>query len=100
MAKNRIDKVNEEIQELHSAYKSGDEQNTHEELGDVLFSVINLSRFLKVNPELALGDSTEKFVRRFKKVEELAVLRGKSSDEMTFEEMDALWDEVKKAENA
>lgn len=93
-----FDKLGEEISELKAAYKNNDEQNMHEELGDVMFTVINLSRFLKVNPELALNDSTTKFVTRFKKVEEAAKKQGKNIENMSFEEMDALWDEVKMAE--
>ena len=95
-----FDKVNEEISELHCAYKAGNEQNIQEELGDVMFSVINLSRFLKVNPELALNDSTAKFVMRFKKVEEEAKKLGRNIEDMSFEEMDALWDKVKLAEKS
>lgn len=94
-----FDKLSEEISELKTAYNNKDEQNIHEELGDVMFSVINLSRFLKVNPELALNDSTSKFIRRFKKIEEMAISEGKSIEKMSFEEMDALWDKVKMAEN-
>ena len=93
-----IDKVYEEMGELKDAYKKGDEANTHEELGDLMFSVINLSRFLKVNPELALNDSTEKFVRRFEKIEKAALDAGKNVETMSFEEMDTLWEEVKKLE--
>lgn len=93
-----FDKVFEELNELKAAYKNGDNANIHEELGDTLFSVINLSRFLKVNPEIALNDSTKKFVTRFEKIENAANARGKSVENMSFQEMDALWDEVKKAE--
>ncbi len=93
-----MDKVYEEMGELKEAYKKGDEANTHEELGDLMFSVINLSRFLKVNPELALNDSTEKFVRRFEKIEKAAAQAEKNVETMSFEEMDALWEEVKKLE--
>ncbi len=93
-----FDKVCEELSELKSAYKNNDEDNIHEELGDLMFSVINLSRFLKVNPEIALNDSTEKFVRRFEKIEKAALSEGKRVENMTFEEMDALWEKVKKIE--
>lgn len=93
-----IEKVYEEMGELKEAYDKGDSANTHEELGDLMFSIINLSRFLKVNPELALNDSTEKFVRRFEKIEKAASEQGKSVETMTFEEMDALWEQVKKLE--
>lgn len=91
-------KVCEEIDELKAAYKSRNEEDIHEELGDLMFSVINLSRFLKVNPELALNDSTDKFVNRFRKIEQEAKKQGKNIDDMTFEEMDALWEKVKTLE--
>lgn len=93
-----IDKVYEEIGELKAACESGDAANTHEELGDLMFTVINLSRFLKINPELALNDSTEKFIRRFEKIEKAAIAEGKTVDSMSFEEMDALWEKVKTLE--
>ena len=91
-------KVFEEIDELKAAYKSRNEADVHEELGDLMFSVINLSRFLKVNPELALNDSTDKFVNRFRKIEQEAKIQGKNIDDMTFEEMDSLWEKVKTIE--
>ena len=91
-------KVFEEIDELKAAYKSRNEADIHEELGDLMFSVINLSRFLKVNPELALNDSTDKFVNRFRKIEQEAKIQGKDIDDMTFEEMDSLWEKVKTIE--
>lgn len=93
-----FDKVYEEFGELKSAYKNDDADGVHEELGDLMFSVINLSRFLKVNPELALNDATEKFIRRFEKIERAALLEGKTVEKMTFEEMDALWEKAKKSE--
>lgn len=95
-----FDKVFEELEELKTAYKNKDSKNIHEELGDLLFSVINLSRFLKVNPELSLNDSTKKFVNRFEKIENMAIKNGKSIEDMSFEEMDELWNQVKIAENA
>lgn len=95
-----FDKVFEECNELKNAYVNNDNENVHEELGDLLFSVVNLSRFLKVNPEIALNDSTAKFVNRFEKIEKAANFKGESIEDMSFEEMDALWDEVKKAEKS
>ena len=93
-----LNKVYEEYCELKAAYENRDSDNTHEELGDLMFSVINLSRFLKINPELALNDSTEKFISRFEKIEKAANSEGKKVEDMTFEEMDALWEKVKKIE--
>ena len=63
-----FDKVNEELNELQQAYKEGNQENIHEELGDLLFSVVNVSRFVKVDSEEALTNSTDKFIDRFSKV--------------------------------
>lgn len=94
--KDVILKLKEELSELEEAIEKEDSIEIHEELGDLLFSVINVSRFVKVNPEIALNDSTKKFVDRFTKVEELANAQGKRVEEMSFEELDKLWDDVKK----
>ncbi len=94
--KDVILKLKEELSELEEAIEKDDSSGIHEELGDLLFSVINVSRFVKVNPEIALNDSTGKFVDRFTKMEELANKQGKTVDEMSFEELDKLWDDVKK----
>ncbi|MFV0315055.1 MAG: nucleoside triphosphate pyrophosphohydrolase [Anaerotignum sp.] len=88
-------KVNEEIEELLEAV----EQNLgteEEEYGDILFAFVNISRFLKINPEFALTKATKKFINRFEYVENTALLEGKKLSEMTLEEMDLLWDEAKK----
>lgn len=88
-------KVNEEIEELLEAV----EQNLgteEEEYGDILFAIVNISRFLKINPEFALTKATKKFINRFEYVENTALLEGKKLSEMTLEEMDLLWDEAKK----
>ena len=90
------DKVHEEITELQEAAASGDQSKIEEELGDVLFSVANLSRFLKVNPEDALRATIEKFIYRFQRVEEEIKARGKNLEDCTLEEMDEVWDEVKR----
>ena len=94
-----FDKVYEEMGELKEAFDSKNQSAIREELGDLMFSIINLSRFLKVNPELALNDSSEKFVNRFEKMENEAKKEGKNLDELSFEEMDKLWDKVKTYKN-
>jgi len=66
-----------------------------EELGDLLFSVVNVSRFLKIDSEQALQAATDKFTRRFAAVEELANQRGINMQEASLTELDQLWDEVK-----
>ena len=89
-----LQKVSEEIAEI----KSSQESAHHEELGDLLFACVNLARHLKVDPEEALRHANKKFVRRFRMV--LKALRdsGKEIGGVTLDELDALWDEVKKQE--
>ncbi len=91
-------KVKEEFNELEQACKSENEANIEEELGDLLFAVVNVSRFLKVQPELALTATTNKFIRRFEYVEQSAAGQGKQLTDMSLSEMDAFWDESKKLE--
>jgi len=88
-------KIREEIDELEAEYKKSDKNGIEDELGDVLFSVVNLSRFLKVHPELSLSQSTNKFIGRFEYIEQRASELGKKLDEMTLTEMDVLWKEAK-----
>jgi XTP/dITP diphosphohydrolase len=92
------DKVNEEIGELYEAVAGGDPAKMEEELGDVLFAMINYARFIKVDPEKALEQTNKKFIRRFQRIEELAAEKGTTVHDMTLWEMDALWNEVKKEE--
>ena len=68
-----------------------------DEIGDLLFSVVNLARQLKVEPEVALRAATEKFIRRFRAVEALAKNRSLVLGDMSLAEMDLLWDEAKKS---
>lgn len=91
-------KIKEEANELKEAYKSGNTAHMEEELGDLLFAVVNVSRFMKVQPELALTATVNKFIRRFEYVEKRALESGKNLTDMTLEEMDALWDECKERE--
>ncbi len=90
-----MDKLREEIGELEAAMQKQDAQNTFEELGDVLFSVVNVSRFLDVDAEEALTCATDKFAARFAIVERLAKERGIDMKASTIEELDQLWDEAK-----
>ncbi|MFB3850390.1 MAG: nucleoside triphosphate pyrophosphohydrolase [Acidobacteriota bacterium] len=91
-------KVKEELRELQEAIKDGEKQKIREELGDLLFAIVNLSRFLKIDPEDALQSANEKFIRRFKSIEKKASASGKELHGMTLAEMDALWEEAKKDE--
>lgn len=88
-------KVYEEIRELENVYKSKSMERITDEMGDVFFSLVNLSRFLKVQPELALSDSTKKFINRFEFIEMESVKQGRKLEEMTLTEMDELWEKAK-----
>lgn len=90
-----LDKIGEETAELKAAIANNDTNNMSEELGDLLFSVVNVSRFIKVDAEEALTAASDKFLSRFAEVEKLANKRGIDMKASTIEELDALWDEVK-----
>jgi XTP/dITP diphosphohydrolase len=86
------DKLNEELEELKHAIETKVSEDIEEEMGDVLFSMINLARYAKVDPELALQRTNQKFIERFQFIEEQAT---KPLSDMNLEEMDALWNEAK-----
>ncbi len=88
-------KVDEEIQELRDVYKSKNVVRITDELGDAMFALVNLSRFLKVQPELALTGTVNKFIRRFEYIEQQSTKAGKKLDDMSLAEMDELWNEAK-----
>ncbi len=88
-------KIREEIDELEVEFKKQNKSGIEDELGDVLFSVVNLSRFLKVHPELSLTQSTNKFIGRFEHIEKRALEQRKKLNDMSLEEMEALWVEAK-----
>ncbi len=90
-----IAKVREEIAEIEDAI--GDPDKLEDEVGDLLFAVVNLARKLKVDGEVALQRATDKFIARFQKVEVLAAARGLGLHDLTLAEMDVIWDEVKRA---
>ncbi len=92
------EKVEEEMRELYEAVEEGDEKHIEEELGDVLFALINYARFVKTDPEKALEQTNKKFIRRFQQVEEMAAAQGRSLHDMNLEEMDTLWNKVKELE--
>ena len=79
-------------------YDDRDKESIFEEYGDMLFAAVNAGRLLKLDPEGALTKATNKFIRRFDKMEQLAKENGKKLDEMTLEDMDKLWDIVKEKE--
>jgi len=90
-----LDALESEIKELKAAMQSGVHEEIEGELGDVLFSCVNVSRFLKVDPEFALTRSNEKFITRFLEVERLANEKGINMKEKTIEELDELWNQAK-----
>ena len=85
-----LEKLDEEARELRRALEDG--EGVSEEIGDLLFSAVNVARFAGVDPEEALAGSCDKFISRFGFVERSALDKGKKLDEMTLEEMDSLWD--------
>jgi XTP/dITP diphosphohydrolase len=89
-------KVEEEITELQDAVKQDKEKETEEEFGDVLFSLVNYARFLNIDAENALEQTNKKFIHRFTKLESVAKEQGKNLYDMSLEEMDAIWNIVKK----
>ena len=88
-------KIKEEIEELHAEVKAQKHTAIEAEFGDVLFSLINYARFLKVNPEDALERTNKKFIARFQYLERKAAESGKSLRDMTLAEMEAYWQEAK-----
>jgi len=91
-----IEKAQEELGELIEAYAQNDHRATEEELGDYLFSVVNMSRFLGINPELALGKTVNKFRQRFSYILAQVEQSGKSMDQFSLQELDQWWDQAKK----
>ena len=91
-------KIKEEFNELYEAIEEKNQEHISEELGDVLFSVVNLSRFIDVEPERALHNTVKKFMNRFRAIETALEGKGKTIQEASFDEMDSLWDQVKEEE--
>jgi uncharacterized protein YabN with tetrapyrrole methylase and pyrophosphatase domain len=91
-----LDKLHEELREFEEARARGAHEALEDELGDMLFVLVNLARFVKVDPEQALRKTNAKFRRRFGYVEQKLAERGKSARESSVEEMESLWQEAKK----
>jgi len=91
-------KLKEEADELVAARESADVEELAGEVGDLLFVVVNVARFLAIDPETALARSNRKFMRRFRYVETRIKEQGRELKNATLEEMDALWNEAKKNE--
>jgi MazG family protein len=90
------EKVEEEKAELFEAIASGNREDMEDELGDVFFSLINFARFLQLDAENALERTNKKFITRFTKMEKEALNTGKGLQDMTLEEMDGIWNKIKK----
>lgn len=90
--------MREELREFSAALKSGKQKKINDELGDIIFTAVNLSRFAGVDAETALTQTTNKFLRRFSFIEKKLSARGKSLDEATMKEMDKIWNEAKEKE--
>lgn len=93
--KTLYDCVFSEIEEFKDACKNSDREHIEEEMGDILFAIVNLARWNKIDAEQALLKANKKFIKRFKKMEELAV---KPLEKYSFEEFDALWKQAKKSD--
>ncbi len=90
------EKVKEEEAEMHEAMAGGEQDKIEEEYGDLLFSLVNFARFLNVDAENALEVTNKKFIKRFTRMEEAAQATGKPLAQMTLEEMDAIWNQIKR----
>ena len=93
-----LDKVREEFEELEEAIRQNEKERIGQELGDVLFSLVNLARFTQVDPEGALRETTHRFIDRFKEMDRIARAKGRSLHELSLEEMDVLWEQSKNKE--
>ena len=89
------EKVQEELSELNTEVKNGNTQNMESEFGDVLFSMINYARFLKINPENALEKTNQKFSKRFQYLEKASKTSGKELADMSLQEMELCWEQSK-----
>lgn len=93
------EKVKEEMQELQEAIALGDSGKIEEEFGDLSFSLINYARFLQIDAENSLELTNRKFIARFTRMEQEALAQGKQLADMTLEEMDGIWNSIKKQKN-
>ncbi|HEY0041512.1 MAG TPA: MazG nucleotide pyrophosphohydrolase domain-containing protein, partial [Flavisolibacter sp.] len=90
------EKVKEEEAELKEAIEQGEQNKVEEEFGDLVFSLVNFARFLNIDAENALEVTNKKFIKRFTQMEAKAQEGGKPLAEMSLEEMDAIWNQIKR----
>ncbi len=95
-----LDKFEEELHEFREALTETDPSHQEEELGDLLFCLVNVARFLRIDSEGALRRTIHKFIKRFHMVERTLLKQGKTPESASLEEMDAIWEEVKKQQRA
>jgi len=93
-----LEKVNEEIDEFKESISTGERAGIEHEMGDVFFALINLSRFLDINPDEALRKANSRFHKRFSYIESQLLSKGITSEEASLEEMEELWNEAKTLE--
>jgi MazG family protein len=94
-----FEKIKEEISELENEIRSNNKEKIKEEIGDVIFSLVNLSRHLEIEPEQALRKTNQKFKERFEHIEKKLTNQGRSLKSASLEEMDRIWEESKKLES-
>ena len=94
------EKISEEMEELKNAQKKNNKDEISEELGDTIFSLINLARFLGISADDALRKSNNKFINRFKMIEDEINKRGKNIEESSFNELEDIWNNIKKNNNS
>jgi tetrapyrrole methylase family protein/MazG family protein len=90
-----ITKLEEELEELKAAVKTENKDEIMDEFGDILFSIVNIARFIELDPEEALRKAVDKFKNRFEKVEEILHIENRQFDDVSLEELEALWQKVK-----
>jgi len=90
-----LNKLHEEIDELEEEIRGGSRDRVKDEIGDLLFTIVNVARYLKVDPESVLERTTTRFIKRFNRVEKKALLRGKKLSSMSLDEMERLWQKGK-----
>jgi len=93
-----VEKIREEVLEVEQELLANDQERLEEEIGDLLFAVVNLARKAKIDSELALQQATSKFTHRFHQIEAILRARGLAFENSTLEQLDAIWNEIKAAE--
>jgi tetrapyrrole methylase family protein/MazG family protein len=91
-----FEKIKEESLELEEIYETDNKKDIEEEIGDLLFAVVNVARFCDIQPEIAINNTAEKFIKRFEYIEKKAVSMGKDMKKMSLNEMDKIWEEAKR----